>query len=299
MKLIIKNRRIGLPKLRIPKLNVEVRLPSISIAIPKFITKVSVGGHFKKMAGVSLSVAALVVVVAVVFAAVGVEQAKEFPMAAEYTVEAGDKYVGIGKDINDRGSDAADTQTLKLNIGGARISDIIIDDLEVGAITGITRSLAITTNGASVWIECDEVLIDNLTAPSLTISNSEIYNLIVQNNKADGNSFSPTIANNIRDITLNSTRGTASIPAISGSDYDRIHINAATTAQCRKLHVKNVSSYGFPVVLDQIKAGTVTITNSNIGDGDGIDSADFIIMDSVKIGTSTLTNNSEVPISVK
>jgi len=297
MKLVIKNKKIGLPKFRIPKLNMQVRIPDVGIAIPKVITRVSVGGRFKKMAGVSLSIAGLVVVIAIAFAAVGVEQTKQFPMAAEYTVEAGDKYVGIGTDI--KGSDAADTQTLKLNIGGARISDIIIDDLEVGATTGITYSLEITTGGASVWIECDEVLIDNLTAPSLTISNAEVYNLIVQNNKADGNSFSPTLANGIVDVTLNSTRGTVNIPEISGSDYDRIHIDAATNAQCRKLHIKNVSSYGFPVLLDHIKAGTVTVTNSQIGSGTGIDSADFIIADTVKISGSTLTGNTEVPISVK
>ena len=297
MKLVIRNRKIRLPKLTIPKLNMKVGIPDVSIAIPKVISKVSIGGRFKKMAGVSLSVAALVVVVAIAFAAVGVEQTKQFPMAAEYTVEAGDKYVGIGTDI--KGSDAVDTQTLKLNIGGARISDIIINDLEVGATTGITHSLSISTGGATVWIECDEVLIDNLTAKSLTISNAEIYNLIVQNNKADGNSFSPTLANGIVDVTLNSTRGTVNIPEISGSDYDRIHIDAATSAQCRKLHIKNVSSYGFPVLIDHIKAGTVTITNSQIGSGSGIDSADFIIANTVKISGSTLTGNTEVPISVK
>ena len=297
MKLVIKNRKFRLPKLRIPKLHIDVGLPSLDFAIPKIITNVSIGGHFKKMAGISMSVAVLVIIGAIAFAAVGVEQAKQFPMAAEYTVAQGDKYVGIGTDI--KGSDAADTQTLKLNIGGARISDIIIDDLEVGATTGITHSLSITTGGATVWIECDEVLIDNLTAKSLTISNAEIYNLIVQNNKADGNSFSPTLANGIVDVTLNSTRGTVNIPEISGSDYDRIHIDAATSAQCRKLHIKNVSSYGFPVLIDHIKAGTVTITNSQIGSGSGIDSADFIIANTVKISGSTLTGNTEVPISVK
>ena len=297
MKLVIKNKKFRLPRFRLPKVRTDFGFPTIDIAIPKVVSKVSVGGHFKKMAGVSISIAALVVVVAVAFAAVGVEQAKQFPMAAEYTVASGDKYVGIGSDI--KGSDAADTQTLKLNIGGARIADIIIDDLEVGAVTGITHSLSITTGGATVWIECDEVLIDNLTAKSLTISNAEIYNLIVQNNKADGNSFSPTLANGIVDVTLNSTRGTVNIPEISGSDYDRIHIDAASNAQCRKLHIKNVSSYGFPVLIDHIKAGTVTITNSQIGSGTGIDTADFIIANTVKIGGSTLTGNSEVPISVK
>lgn len=295
MKLVIKNRKIGLPKFRIPKLNIQVKIPDVGIAIPKVITRVSIGGRFKKMAGVSLSVAALVVVVAIAFAAVGVEQTKQFPMAAEYTVEAGDKYVGIGQDFGN----SPETQTLKLNIGGARIDGIIIDDLEVGSST-VSESLKITTGSASIWLECDEVIIDNLVAPSLTVRNSEIYSLTVNDNEADGNSFSPTLANGITDVTVSSTRGAVDMPAITNSDYDRIWIDIQTTsAQCAQLQIKNVSAYGAPVVLDQIKAGSMIIKNSRIGDGDGIDSADFVLESTVKISTSSLTNNTEVPISVK
>ena len=295
MKLVIKNRKIGLPKFRIPKLNIQVKIPDVGIAIPKVITRVSVGGRFKKMAGVSLSVAALVVVVAIAFAAVGVEQAITFPTAAEYTVGAGDKYVGIGQDFGN----SPETQTLKLNIGGARIDGIIIDDLEVGS-SAVSESLKITTGSASIWLECDEVIIDNLVAPSLTVRNSEIYSLTVNDNEADGNSFSPTLANGITDVTVSSTRGAVDMPAITNSDYDRIWIDVQTTsAQCAQLQIKNVSAYGAPVVLDQIKAGSMIIKNSRIGDGDGIDAADFVLESTVKISTSSLTNNTEVPISVK
>ena len=48
-----------------------------------------------------------------------------------------------------------------------------------------------------------------------------------------------------------------------------------------------------------MKVGKLTIQNSSIGDGDGINSADFIIQSDTKIAQSTLTNNAEVPISVK
>lgn len=295
MKLVVKTRRFKLPKFRVPKLRINVGLPHLDITIPKVVTKVSIGGNFKKMAGVSLSVAALVVIVAVTFAAVGVEQAITFPTAAEYTVGAGDKHVGIGKDLGN----SPETQTLKLNIGGARIDGIIIDDLEVGS-SAVSESLKITTGSASIWLECDEVIIDNLVAPSLTVKNSEIYSLTVNDNEADGNSFSPTLANGITDVTISSTRGAVDMPAITNSDYDRIWIDVQTTsAQCAQLQIKNVSAYGAPVVLDQIKAGSMTIKNSRIGDGDGIDSADFVLEGTVKISTSSLTNNTEVPISVK
>ena len=295
MKIVIKNKKFRLPRLSIPKLHINVGAPKLDFAIPKLITNVSVGGHFKKMAGISLSVAVLVIVGAIGFAAIGVEQAITFPTAAEYTVGAGDKYVGIGQDSGN----SPETQTLKLNIGGARIDGIIIDDLEVGS-AAVSESLKITTGSASIWLECDEVIIDNLVAPALTIKNSEIYSLTVNDNKADGNSFSPTLANGITDVTVSSTRGAVDMPAITDSDYDRIWIDVTgTNAQCAQLQIKNVSAYGAPVVLDQIKAGSMIIKNSTIGDGDGIDAADFVLESTVKISTSSLTNNSEVPISVK
>jgi hypothetical protein len=295
MKLQIRNRRIRLPKFRIPKIGIEVRLPGFSLAIPRLITRVTIGGQFKKMVGVSFTIAALVVVIAVTFAVVGVEQAKTFPMAAEYTMNERTTSVPIGLDPS---SDSPETQTLKLNIGGARINSIIIDDINVGNAT-VTQSLKTTTGGATVFIECDEVLIDNLVAKKLTLATSEIYNLIVKDNKADGNSFSPTVANGILDITVTSNRGAVDLPSITGSDYDRIWIDAATAATCAKLTIKNVNSYTGVVDLSNIKAGTMTIQNSTIGSGTGIDNADFIIASTTKVSTSTLTNNAEQAISVK
>ena len=247
------------------------------------------------MVGVSFTIAALVVVIAVTFAVVGVEQAKTFPMAAEYTMDERTINVPIGLDPS---SDSPETQTLKLNVGGARINNIIIDDINVGNAT-ITQSLKTTTGGATVFIECDEVLIDNLVAKKLTLATSEIYNLVVKDNKADGNSFSPTVANGILDITVTSNRGAVDLPAITGSDYDRVWIDAATAATCAKLTIKNVNSYQGVVDLSNIKAGTMTIQNSTIGSGTGINNADFIIASTTKVSSSTLTNNAEQAISVK
>tara|TARA_R100001143_G_C3351075_1_gene129560 strand:+ start:516 stop:1403 length:888 start_codon:yes stop_codon:yes gene_type:complete len=295
MKLQIRNKTIRLPRFRVPKVGIEVRLPELSLAIPRLITRVTIGGQFKKMAGISITIAALVVVTAVTFAVIGVEQAKTFPMAAEYTMDERTTSVPIGLDP---ASDSPVTQTLKLNIGGARINNIIIDDINVGNAT-ITQSLKTTTGGATVFIECDEVLIDNVVAKKLTLGVSEIYNLVIKDNKADGNSFSPTVANGIVDITVTSDRGAVDLPAITGSDYDRIWIDAATASTCAKLTIKNVNSYTGVIDLSNIKAGTLTIQNSTFGSGTGINSADFIVAATTKISTSTLTNNAEQAISVK
>jgi hypothetical protein len=53
MKLVIKNKKFRLPKLSIPKLHIDVGMPSLDFAIPKVVTNISIGGNFKKMAGIS------------------------------------------------------------------------------------------------------------------------------------------------------------------------------------------------------------------------------------------------------
>ena len=53
MRLVIKNKKFRLPRFSIPKLHINVGLPKINVAIPKLVTNISVGGQFKKMAGIS------------------------------------------------------------------------------------------------------------------------------------------------------------------------------------------------------------------------------------------------------
>tara|TARA_Y100001938_G_scaffold4387_2_gene5528 strand:- start:5825 stop:6703 length:879 start_codon:yes stop_codon:yes gene_type:complete len=292
MKITIRSKTFRFPSIYIPKVKAKLNLPVLQMAVPRIKTTLGLGGNFKKIMGISLSMAGLIIAGSVYFAIAGVNQAPVFPQSATYDMDANTTNVPVGN----QGSEL--TQTLDLNIGGARIESIIIDDINVGSTT-ITDSLKIFATG-SHWIEVDELLIDNLTAPDFILGNSEIYSLVVKDNKADGNSFSPTLTNGIADITLASTRGAIDLPAISGSDYDRIVIETAgANAQIGKLHIKNLKAYDEGIVLNNLKVGQLTIQNSSIGDGDGIDSADFIIQSDVKIATSTLTNNAEVPISVK
>mgnify|MGYP003110498035 FL=1 len=292
MKITFKSRTFRFPKIYIPKIRAKLSLPVLQMAVPRISTKLGLGDNFRKIMGISLSLAGLIILGSIYFAIAGVNQAPVFPDSATYNMNANTTNVPVGQE----GSEM--TQTLDLNIGGARIESIIIDDINVGSTT-ITDSLKIFATGAH-WIEVDELLIDNLTAPDFVLGSSEIYELVVKDNKADGNSFSPTLTNGIADITLASTRGAIDLPAITGSDYDRIVIETAgANAQIGKLHIKNLKAYDEGIVLNNLKVGKLTIQNSSIGDGDGIDSADFIIQSDTKIAQSTLTNNAEVPISVK
>ena len=292
MKITFKSKTFRFPKIYIPKIRAKLSLPVFEMAVPRIKTKLGLGDNFRKIMGISLSLAGLIILGSIYFAIAGVNQAPVFPDSATYNMNAKTTNVPVGQE----GSEM--TQTLALNIGGARINTVVIDNINVGS-TAITDSLKIFATG-SHWIEIDELLIDNLTAPDLILGASEIYELVVSDNKADGNSFSPTLTNGIADITLASTRGAINLPAITNSDYDRIVINTAgANAQIGKLTIKNLNAYDEGVVLNNLKVGKLTITNSQIGDGDGIDSADFIIQSDVKIAQSSLTNNAEVPISVK
>lgn len=191
------------------------------------------------------------------------------------------------------------SQTLNLGVSGARVQSIIFSDVDVGA-TGVTDGIQITGDGVGpTYIECESVTLDGVIAPTLTLDTSEIYNLVLTDNVADGLSVSPVLDASVLDITFGSTRGALNIPGVTGSTFDRIIIDTDTsTATCKEITFTNVRSVVSAVTLSNIKAGTLTIKNSLIGDGTGIASASFTIAATVLIQQSTITNNVEQPIKV-
>jgi len=95
-------------------------------------------------------------------------------------------------------------------MSGARAGDITIDGLNIGKASGLTDAIQIIgATGKS--LECDEIIISNVVATALSLENSEIYELVLTNNIADGLSVSPTLDNAVLDIVVQSTRGTVSV----------------------------------------------------------------------------------------
>jgi hypothetical protein len=102
---------------------------------------------------------------------------------------------------------------------------------------------------------------------------------------------------------VGSGRGTLSIPDASNSSYDRLWLDTqASDAVCEKLVLKNIKLWGtysdYAVILRNIDAGKLTIKNSIIGDGTGINSASMHIT-STSSGLIQLSNNTERPISIR
>ena len=122
-------------------------------------------------------------------------------------------------------------------------------------------------------------------------------------NATDGSSISPTLAT-VSDIEVGSTRGALTIPAASNSTYDRIIIDSTGgDSICETLILKDIKLFGTysgnSVDLQFIDAGKLTIQNSIIGDGTGIDVASFTIDTTTSVSSATLTGNVERPISIK
>ena len=119
----------------------------------------------------------------------------------------------------------------------------------------------------------------------------------------DGSSISPTLSA-VSDIEVGSTRGSLSVPAASNSTYDRIIIDTtAGDSICEKLTLKNIKLFGTysgsSVDLQYIDAGKLTIQNSIVGDGTGIDDSSFVVATTTLVASASLVNNVERPITIK
>ena len=306
MKLKIKGKTLNLPDLPVPKIRMSMDIPKLPFGIPMpKIPNIKISG--KKMVGLSVLASVGVVTIAIITAVVSTREAPpQFPDYGQYELSATDDEMRVGKKLafaDEIPSEERATQTLLLGINGARIDKINITGIDVGKTTTLSETIKIA-GGTVGAIEVTTLTLDNVSAPSFKISNSECYKLTITDNKADGLSLSPTIATTT-DIEIGSKRGAVDVPNISSGSFDRIIIDSSTaTSQVDTITLKDVSAYGTidgqaSIWLDYIFAGECIIKNSSIGTGDGIDIADFTVLSSVKTSSATISGNTEVQLAIK
>jgi|TARA_R110002051_G_scaffold270208_1_gene330682 hypothetical protein len=303
--------KLKLPRWRTPEIN--IRLSSFGGWSPPDIRVASVSGlrivgGVWRVGAIGLGVGLIVTVFSIYTAVRGLHAAPTWPSPALYNASLvePDHNIRVGQDWDQFFTDQTpaevrklQTMTLQLNMSGARAGDITIDGLNIGKASGLTDAIQII-GATDKWLECDEIIISNVVATALSLENSEIYELVLTNNIADGLSVSPTLNNAVLDIVVQSTRGTVSVPAVSNGDYDRIILSTITaSSQCRTLTLSNIKAFGAGLNLDNIKAGKLTIQSSVIGSGSGIDSADFVITATTKVQSFTSTGNVERPVKVQ
>jgi len=187
--------------------------------------------------------------------------------------------------------------SLDLELSGARIGNLTLQDFSVGA-DGITAALSIAT-GAGTSIFIDTLLIDGLQCPSFTMASSEIATLAASGNQADGNSFGYTLAT-VPDVVLGSTRGEIDAVISRDTPYDEVTITASgADAEIRNLTIDTVLAKDAGCTLSGLKIGEMTIQNSVFGSGDGLAIPDFTFESTVVVGSATLSGNAEVETEVR
>ncbi len=305
IKLVIKERHIKFPKLPV----VGVSLPlDFSFKMPS-LQGLNFGSKTKSVIFGTIVLSALVISGAVYFAIKGIDPAPIWPQAAVYDAaraqRLGHEEIGVGQDIP---ADVQQgTQTLELNIGGARIESIKFENMSIGKDSGLTDTIKVGQSvGAATGtkIICEELILENVEATDFFMGTSTAYSFRMENVIADGLSVSPTLSSSPIQYAFGSNRGALNVPAVTGGTFDRILISAAASSTVGTIHFKNVKAYGAGVTITDVECGSVTIKGTDSGDsvwgdGSGINVPSFTVANTLKISSSSLINNLEKPISVR
>tara|TARA_Y100000310_G_scaffold134590_1_gene133509 strand:+ start:217 stop:1128 length:912 start_codon:yes stop_codon:yes gene_type:complete len=300
IKLVVKERQIYFP--RVPWIGITLPL-HLAFRLPS-IQGLSLGQNPKAIIALALIVSAAVISGAVYFAIQGIAPAPVWPDAAIYDAgraqRLGQEEIGVGE--KQPVEESSPTMTLQLNIGSARISELIFEDMSIGKASGLTDSINISSTAGNII--CETLLLEDVEATDFTLATSTAYALTIATTTADGLSISPTLASTPIKYAFGSTRGALSVPAVKGGTFDRILISSAATSTVGLISFKRVKAYGAGITLQNLKCGEIIIRGTDadesvFGDGTGINSASFTVASTVTVQSSTLVNNVERPVSVK
>ena len=298
-----KTRRFSWPSLRWPVFHIPgFRLVS-SIKVPPFI---SPGVLVPKMALRVGGTKALLLVLMVVgggFAAAMFMVIEQTTEHIPVWPEAGAVYSLPDKHgeplVPDEENPADVSQTLQVNLAAdARISMLSFTDMDLGK-SGLTDCISIERDSSNTtgYLFVDDLIINGLSAPSFDLANAEIATLSLAG-QTDGHTNGATLNSTISEITITSERGSGNFTAES-STVDRIVVNFLADANISTLKFDDVRCSVGGIDLDYIKAGSFSTDSAlRVGDGDGIDTADFVINSSVsfRTGTDSLVDS---PITVR
>ena len=150
----------------------------------------------------------------------------------------------------------------------------------------------------STYLEVGHLIVDRWRCTTLTISDTEAYELNIKYNASDGQSIAP-VAGTPRARGIGGGNR-ADAYSTSGGYYDQIKITAPTSGTNGKvgtLRLSNLYSKGGGCILTRIKAGIIDILYNESGAGDGFATKDFTVATSTIYKTVNITDNVEVSIS--
>jgi hypothetical protein len=200
--------------------------------------------------------------------------------------------------------------TLLVNLGTTAVKSLEISSVSVGTAftnstlpSGETTAISIggdSTLGTPTWLIVGELVFEKNRCETLSITDVFAHQLNVTSNLSDGQSLAP-VAGTIRDRAVLGGHGMAQDMSTTGGLYDRVVIQAPTTAvngQVDKLTISNLYSKGGSCVLTRIKAGTLTISKNVIGGDSDLATKAFTIATSVAASVISMENNVEEVMAV-
>ncbi len=303
------------PTLQIPRMSLrlpsiagrrmELRFPQVSINLGAL----RLPGSFMKVTMTGITFTAISIAVVLVFAVKGTNASPIFPEPAQYQVAAvaPDQTLKVGEDwvVPEAASTEERrlmTNTLKINMSGARASYITIDDVDIGATFGSATDTIKIIGATGKVLECETVLLDNITATKIVIGDSQFHTMNILGNQASGISIGGTLSSTPAAITVQSERGAVSIPSVGGggSSFDKIEISTITaSSQCKQLKIANVRAYGGGISIANLHAKTFTLQNSTFGADSSLETFELIVNPTTLYSVGTFSNNVEKSIIVK
>ena len=211
--------------------------------------------------------------------------------------------------------------TLRIVLGAVPVREIKIENVSVGTVyansalpsstahtsaggtaattTAVLIGGTVVSGGTSTFLEIGEMLLEKSRCSYLYFDNTTAHTINVIGNASDGQSINQTPGTS-RMRAIGGGHHQAEAMVTSGGSYDRIHIDAPTTAVNGKigtLTLSNLYTEGGACVFDRMKIGTLTISLNEVGMGNGFNSKEFKIHQSVTAANWNVSDNVEVTIA--
>ena len=215
--------------------------------------------------------------------------------------------------------------TLRVVMGTTPVREIKIENVTVGSVftggavpssaytasggtaasaTAVLIGGSVVSGGTDTFLEVGEMLIEKSRCTTMYFDNITAHTINVIGNASDGQSINQTPGTS-RMRAVGGGHHQAEAMVTSGGSYDRIHIDAPTTAtngKIDKLTLSNLYTEGGSCSFDRMKIGTLTIQLNEIGGGgnagaaDGFNTKEFKINQSVTAANWNVSDNVEVSI---
>ena len=217
--------------------------------------------------------------------------------------------------------DNKNDNTLRIVLGVVPVREIKIENVSVGSVytggsipssahtsaggtaatsTAVLIGGTVISGGTSTFLEVGDMLLEKSRCSYLYFDNTTAHTINVIGNASDGQSINQTPGTS-RMRAIGGGHHQAEAMVTSGGSYDRIHIDAPTTAingKIDKLTLSNLYTEGGACVFDRMKIGTLTIELNEIGIADGFSTKEFKIHQSVTAANWNVSDNVEVSIGV-